>query len=94
MKFTKSVLTTILDLMESIGYKVRFEKGNFQSGYCIVKSQKIAIVNKFFDTKARINCLLDILSQINFEHESLTVDQLNLLQNAGIQLKEPQKMVA
>ncbi|MFZ1497664.1 MAG: hypothetical protein WAS72_11445, partial [Saprospiraceae bacterium] len=46
---------------------VRYEKGNFQSGYCIVEHRKIVIVNKFFETEARINSLIDIISTIPIE---------------------------
>ena len=28
-------------------YTIRYEKGNFQSGYCIVENRKIAVINKF-----------------------------------------------
>lgn len=42
-------------------YMLRYEKGNFKSGYCVLKDQKIMIVNKFYTTEGKINALLDIL---------------------------------
>ena len=60
---TKHSLKKLETLLRELGYTVRYEKGNFQSGYCLVESRRIAIVNKFFDTEARISCLFDILSQ-------------------------------
>jgi len=60
---TKHFLKKTETLAKELGYKVRYEKGNFQSGYCLVEHQRVAIVNKFFDTEGRINVLLDILSQ-------------------------------
>ncbi|TXF91658.1 hypothetical protein FUA23_00300 [Neolewinella aurantiaca] len=59
---TKHTLKKLETLAKELGYKVRYEKGNFQSGYCLVEHQRVAIVNKFFDTEGRINVLLDILS--------------------------------
>ncbi len=50
---------------------IRYEKGNFQSGYCLVENRKIAVVNKFFDTEARINCLLDILATLAYDPTDL-----------------------
>ncbi len=94
MKYTKGVLDKLIGIMTSIGYKVRFEKGNFQSGYCVVRSQKIAIINRFYDTKSRINCLLDILSKIHLDQETLSNDQLLLLQESGFQLTNSSKLVA
>ncbi len=59
---TKHTLKKLETLAKELGYKVRYEKGNFQSGYCLVEHQRVAIVNKFFDTEGRVNVLLDILS--------------------------------
>jgi hypothetical protein len=72
MRFTQTTLKKIEDLFEEIGYTIRYEKGNFQSGYCILESRRVAVVNKFFDTEARINCLLDILSGLDYDLASLS----------------------
>ena len=58
-------------LFSEIEYTIRYERGNFQSGYCIVENRKIAVINKFFDEEARINCLLEILSTIEVDPSSL-----------------------
>jgi len=58
--------------MEEQGYIVRYEKGNFQSGYCIVKDRKIVVVNKFFETEARSNCLIDVMKEMNIEEALFT----------------------
>lgn len=48
-------------------YKLRYEKGHFQSGYCLVKNQKVIVINKFFTTEARINCLIEIIHLTEIE---------------------------
>ncbi|MCB0608449.1 MAG: hypothetical protein H6562_19880 [Lewinellaceae bacterium] len=70
-KYTKHSLKKLETLLEELEYTVRYEKGNFQSGYCIVEQKKVAIVNKFFDTEGRINCLLEILSQVEVDAQKL-----------------------
>lgn len=50
-------------LFRELEYTVRYEKGNFQSGYCVVENRRMAIINKFFDVEGRLNCLMEILSQ-------------------------------
>lgn len=67
MRYTQTTLKKLEDLFGELDYAVRYEKGSFQSGYCIVESRKIAVVNKFFDTEARINCLLEILNKLEFD---------------------------
>lgn len=69
MKYTKHLLQKIEALLEDQGYVVRYEKGNFQSGYCLVENRKIAVINKFFDVEARINTLLDIMSRVELVPE-------------------------
>jgi hypothetical protein len=50
---------------------------SFQSGYCLVENRSIAVVNKFFDTEARINTLLDILSTLQYDESKLSEATLN-----------------
>jgi hypothetical protein len=72
MRYTQTTLKKIEDIFDELDYTVRYEKGNFQSGYCIVESRRVAVVNKFFDTEARINTLLDILSRLELDTSSLS----------------------
>ncbi|MEO0876472.1 MAG: hypothetical protein AAFY48_17870, partial [Bacteroidota bacterium] len=58
-------------LFKEIEYTVRYEKGSFNSGYCIVEDRKIAVINKFYDVEGRINVLLEILSSIPVEEARL-----------------------
>ncbi len=71
-KYSKHSLKKLEGLLEELDYTVRYEKGNFNSGYCIVENRKIAVINKFFDTEGRINCLLEILGNIEFPLEQLS----------------------
>ncbi|NJK84020.1 MAG: hypothetical protein HC912_09655 [Saprospiraceae bacterium] len=71
MNYTKQTLKKLELLLEELGYIIRYEKGNFQSGYAIVKEQKIIIINKFFETEARINSLLDILALEEHSDEAI-----------------------
>lgn len=72
LKFTKHLLKKIEELFEEIGYTIRYAKGSFNSGYCIVENQKVAVINKFFDTEGRIGVLIDILSNVEVDQAALT----------------------
>lgn len=72
MKFTKYNLKKLETVFEELEYDVIYEKGSFQSGYCIVEGEKMVVINKFFETEARINCLLEILDQIVFAKDFLS----------------------
>lgn len=70
-KYTKHTLKKVEGLFDQIKYTVRYERGNFQSGYCIVENKRIAVINKFYDAEARINCLIEILGKVELTAEEL-----------------------
>jgi hypothetical protein len=71
IKYTKHTLKKVEELFNSIKYTIRYERGNFQSGYCIVENKRIAVINKFYDAEARINCLIEILGNVEVDPETL-----------------------
>jgi len=80
LKFTTHNLKKIQALLEEQNYVVRYEKGNFQSGYCILENKNIVLVNKFFDTEGRINSLLDILAHVEIDKNEYSEKSLKLYQ--------------
>lgn len=79
IKYTRTTLQKLENLYSELEYKVRYEKGTFQSGYCLVEARKIAVVNRFFDVKGRIHVLLDILSRLSYNFQELSEDSQKLL---------------
>lgn len=79
MRLNKAYLSKIEEVFKENGYIVRYETGNFVSGYCIAKDRKIVIVNKFFKTEARIETLTDILRKMELEENSYPNSLLNPL---------------
>lgn len=87
MKYTRHNLKKLETLFQDIEYTVRYEKGNFNSGYCIVEDRKIAVINRFYDTEGRINVLLEILT-------NLPIDESRLEESALKFYKQLQKFLA
>ncbi len=67
VKFTRHALQKMEALFAELGYVIRYEKGSFNSGYCMVEDRKIVVINKFYDTEGRMSVLLDILSGLEFD---------------------------
>ncbi|MCC6280727.1 MAG: hypothetical protein IT262_09010 [Saprospiraceae bacterium] len=80
MRYTQTTLKKIEDLFGELDYTIRYEKGNFQSGYCLVENRRMAVVNRFFDTEARINCLMEILNNIEFQPDVLSDKSRELIE--------------
>lgn len=64
MKYTQNTLDKLEDLLSEIQYVVRYERGTFQSGYCILEEKKVVVLNKFLQLEGRINTLADLIPKI------------------------------
>lgn len=71
IRYTRHSLKKLEKLFGALDYTVRYERGNFQSGYAIVEDRNIAVINKFYDTEGRINVLLEILGGLDVDPDSL-----------------------
>jgi hypothetical protein len=78
IKYSKQFLHKLEDLMAETDYILRYEKGNFKSGYCILNTKKVAIVNKYFTHEGKINCLIEIIKSIDVEKSELSEKNQNL----------------
>ncbi len=72
MKYTQTTLDKIEKILDEASYIIRYERGNFQSGYCILEERKVVVLNKFLQMEGRINTLIDIIPQLNVQPELLT----------------------
>ncbi|MDX2002242.1 MAG: hypothetical protein SFW35_07410 [Chitinophagales bacterium] len=71
-KYTTNTLNKLEAAFREAGYIVRYEKGNFQAGYCILEHKKVVVVNKYFTLDARINCLAEILATVELDEALLS----------------------
>jgi hypothetical protein len=67
MKYTTGFLTKLEDLVAESDYTLRYEKGNFKSGYCLLREKKIIVINKFYSTEGKINALIEILRTVDLD---------------------------
>jgi len=71
VKYTNHYLHKLEDIFAESDYILRYEKGNFNAGYCILNDKKVAVVNKYFPVEGKINCLIDILKSIDLDISQL-----------------------
>jgi hypothetical protein len=71
-KYTPNTLKKLEQLFEEARYIIRYEKGNFNSGYCILEDKKVVVINRFLAVEGRINALIEILPGINVQYEELS----------------------
>ena len=72
MKYTQSTLDKLEKIVGEAGYVIRYERGTFQSGYCILEQKKVVVLNKFLQTEGRINTLIDLIPQLDIQPGTLS----------------------
>ncbi|MDQ2657643.1 MAG: hypothetical protein M3Y60_09505 [Bacteroidota bacterium] len=85
IKYTNHFLTKLEDLIAESDYTLRYEKGNFKSGFCVLKEQKIIMINKFYPTEGKINALYDILRTVSLDTTRFTEKSLKLYEEISQQ---------
>ena len=79
IKYSNHFLNKLEDLFSETDYILRYERGNFKSGYCILNDTKVAVINKFYSLDGKINCLLDIIREIDIDANKLSPKNQKLL---------------
>ncbi|MEL6671763.1 MAG: hypothetical protein AAFR61_06210 [Bacteroidota bacterium] len=80
MRINRSTQEKLQTILKAQSYRVRYEKGNFQGGYCVVHEQKTIIINKFHPLESKIATLVEIIGDLEIETTLLTEDQIKLVQ--------------
>lgn len=78
MKYTQSNLDKLQGILGDADYVIRFERGTFQSGWCLLEQKRVVVLNKFLNVEGRINTLLEIIPQLNIEFDKLTHESQKL----------------
>ena len=74
MKYNQPTIDKLEKILEEAGYIIRYERGTFQSGYCILEQKKVVVLNKFLQLEGRINTMLDLIPQLRVNFDALTAE--------------------
>lgn len=91
MKYNQTTLTKLEKILDEAGYIVRYERGSFQSGYCILEHKKVVVLNKFLIPEGRINTLIDLLPSLSVNYDALTHDSQKLYDEVMSQAQKLEK---
>ncbi len=78
---TQHSLDKLEDLLTALGFKIRYEKGNFKTASCLLDKNKIIVINKFSNVESRIIALHDLVVQIRADESLLEEKQKQFLFN-------------
>lgn len=79
-KSSITVLKKLEQLLKEGGYKLRLEKGNFKPGHCMLLENKVVVVNKFYTTDVKANALIEIIRELQWKENDLSLESRRLLE--------------
>jgi hypothetical protein len=88
IRFTAATLEKIEKIIDEAGYILRYERGTFQSGYCILESKKVVVLNKFLQTEGRINTLIDLVPGLSVHPDKLSPETRKVYEEVVARLAE------
>lgn len=68
----EEVLQELKALASQLGAEVRFEKGDFKGGYCLLKESKVVVINKSANLQKKVMILAAALKELGIEQIYLT----------------------
>lgn len=71
LSYTQHTLEKLELLLKALQYKVRYEKGNFKTGACILEHSRVIVVNKFSNLESKILALAELLQTLDTTDEIL-----------------------
>ena len=75
LTITNHTLEKLELLVKSSGYKIRYERGNFKSGLCMLLDNRIIIINKFSNLESRIHAMAELVRELEIDHNLLDEKQ-------------------
>ncbi len=63
----ESILQDLKSLANQMGATVRFERGDFKGGYCILKDSKVVVINKLSSTQRKVMTLSAALNELGVD---------------------------
>jgi hypothetical protein len=64
---TKQLLAELEEVVQRLGYKLRYEKGNFEGGYCLLKESRLFVINSRNEAEKRIGIIARNLKEIGID---------------------------
>lgn len=77
---TNHTLEKLENVLKSAGYKVRYEKGNFKTGACLLQSSRMVVVNKFSNLESKIQALAELMRTVEVDLKLLDEKQIAFYQ--------------
>lgn len=68
---TNHTLEKLELLLKTAGYRVRYERGNFKTGACLLQHNRMVVINKFSNLESRIQAIAELARELEIDQNLL-----------------------
>ena len=68
----EQLIEELKSVADQLGASVRFEKGDFKGGYCIIHDKKVIVINKMTNLQRKVMILSTALKELGVDEIYLT----------------------
>jgi hypothetical protein len=68
----EEIIQELKEIARQLGAEVRFEKGDFKGGYCVLKDSKVVVINKNANLQKKVVILSMALKELGIDQIYLT----------------------
>lgn len=85
---SKQVLHELEDIVQRLGYTMRYEKGNFEGGYCLIKESKLFVINSRYEAEKRISIISRNLKELGIDSIFVKPGMREIIENETLSGKK------
>lgn len=69
---TQNSLDKLEAIFKEFGFRLRYERGSFRTGACMLQNTKVIVVNRFSTVDMKVQSLVQILQTLPIEEAQLS----------------------
>ncbi len=63
----KQLLAELEEIVQRLGYKLRYEKGDFEGGYCLLKESHLFVINSRNEAEKRVAIIAKNIKELGID---------------------------
>ncbi len=83
----EAILEELEKFVRGLGITLRYERGDFEGGYCVLKEQKMIVINKIANTQKRISLLAQSIVEMGIDESLMSPTVKEIIEDELAKLK-------
>jgi hypothetical protein len=81
----EQVIEELKLLANQLGATIRYEKGDFKGGYCLIKENKVIVINKLANSQKKASILSSALIELGIDNIYITPNLRKVIDEMAIE---------